>query len=71
MSKKGYEGLPPGPQCSMTIEAVKAVLYPDEKALADKYYYFVTDVNHKFYYNRTLKQHENTIASLKRQGLWA
>ena len=71
VSKKGYEGLPPGPQCSMTIEAVKAVLYPDEKALADKYYYFVTDVNHKFYYNRTLKQHENTIASLKRQGLWA
>ncbi len=71
VSKAGYEGLPPGPQCSMTIEAVKAVLYPDESALSDKYYYFVTDVNHVFYYNRTLKQHENTIASLKRQGLWA
>lgn len=71
VSKAGYEGLPPGPQCSMTIEAVKAVLYPDDEALNEKYYYFVTDTNHKFYYNRTLKQHENTIATLKRQGLWA
>ncbi len=68
--KKGYEGLPPGPQCSMTIETVKAVLYPNEKSLADKYYYFVTDTNHKFYYNHTLRQHESTISSLKRQGLW-
>ncbi len=71
VSKAGYEGLPPGPQCSMTVEAIKSVLYPDEKALSNKYYYFVTDVNHKFYFNHTLKQHENTIASLKRQGLWA
>ncbi len=71
VSDAGFEGLPPGPQCSMTIESIKSVLYPNETALADKYYYFVTDVNHKFYYNRTLRQHENTIASLKRQGLWA
>ncbi len=71
VSKAGYEGLPPGPQCSMTISSIKAVLYPNEEALSNKYYYFVTDVNHKFYYNRTLTQHNNTIANLKRQGLWA
>ena len=71
VSKAGYEGLPPGPQCSMTASAIKAVLYPDSEALAQKYYYFVTDKNHKFYYNKTLKQHESTIASLKKQGLWA
>lgn len=70
ISKAGYEGLPPGPQCSMTIEAVLAVLNPDESMFGQAYY-FVTDKNHKFYYNRTLTQHENTIAKLRRQGLWA
>ncbi len=70
VSEAGYEGLPPGPQCSMTIEAVLAVLDPDESVLGESYY-FVTDKNHKFYYNRTLSQHESTIAKLRKQGLWA
>ena len=70
VSKAGFEGLPPGPQCSATISAIKAVIEPDE-SMYDSAYYFVTDKNHKFYYNRTLKQHNNTIAQLKKQGLWA
>ncbi len=70
ISKEGHEGLPPGPQCSMTISAILAVLEPDEGTLGQSYY-FVTDKNHKFYYNRTLSQHENTIRRLRNQGLWA
>jgi len=70
-SEAGYEGLPPGPQCSMTISAILAVLEPDKEVINEGYYYFVTDKNHKFYYNRTLSQHENTIAKLRKQGLWA
>ncbi len=70
ISKAGFEGLPPGPQCSSTISAIKAVLEPDESTLGNAYY-FVTDKNHKFYYNRTLAQHNSTISTLKRKGLWA
>ncbi|MBQ2704655.1 MAG: endolytic transglycosylase MltG [Clostridia bacterium] len=70
ISEAGYEGLPPGPQCSMTISAILAVLEPDKDTLGESYY-FVTDKNHKFYYNRTLSQHESTIARLRKQGLWA
>ena len=70
ISEAGYEGLPPGPQCSMTISAILSVLEPDKDTLGESYY-FVTDKNHKFYYNRTLSQHESTIARLRKQGLWA
>ena len=61
------EGLPPGPMGSVTEEALKAALYPDETIKA---YYFVTDKNGVFYYNETLKAHEETIDDLKRRGLW-
>lgn len=70
ISKAGYEGLPPGPQCSMTVDAIKAVLNPNTEYIG-KYYYFVTDANSKFYYNATYKQHKDTINSLKNKGLWA
>lgn len=70
ISKAGYEGLPPGPQCSMTVDAIKAVLNPNTEYIG-KYYYFVTDANSKFYYNATYKQHKDTITSLKNKGLWA
>jgi UPF0755 protein len=61
-------GLPIGPICNVTKEALNAVLYPSEDL--DGYYFFVTDKNVKFYYNTTDDKHEQTIASLKRQGLW-
>ena len=54
----------------MTISTILAVLEPDKDTLGESYY-FVTDKNHKFYYNRTLSQHESTIARLRKQGLWA
>lgn len=63
--KKG--GLPAGAICNVTATALNAVLYPDE-TVGD--YYFVSDVNKKFYYNKTNEAHESTIATLKRNGLW-
>ncbi len=70
ISEAGYEGLPPGAQCSITIDALEAVLEPNEEYIG-KYYYFVTDSNSKFYYNKTYKQHKNTINELVNKGLWA
>ena len=60
-------GLPVGPICNVTIDSINAVLYPDESCKA---YFFVTDINGKYYYNLTDTAHESTIASLKKQGLW-
>lgn len=63
------EGLPPGPLCATGINAIKAALNP-EKKFDSKYFYFVTDVDFNFYYNRTLNEHDNTIYNLRMQGKW-
>jgi len=63
------EGLPPGPMCTLSEEAIKAALYP-EKSFDSIYYYFVTDTDFKFYYTRNLDEHNNIIASLRNQGIW-
>ena len=61
------EGLPPGPLCSPSIGAIKATLDPQPDF---DYYYFVTDAKMKFYYNKTLAEHNNTIARLQRENNW-
>ena len=66
----GRVGLPVGPMCTVTREAIRAVAFPNEE-YKGMYYYFVTDKNFQFYYNKTYSEHERTIANLKRQGLWA
>lgn len=70
--KKAYStyqcvGLPVGPTNCPGIDALNAVLNPAET----DYYYFVTDKNGKFYFNKTLGDHNRTIRSLVNQGLWA
>lgn len=60
-------GLPVGPTNCPGSEALNAVLNPSET----EYYFFVTDKNGKFYFNKTLADHNKTIRSLKNQGLWA
>lgn len=70
--KKAYDtysciGLPVGPTNCPGIDVLNAVLQPDDS----DYYYFVTDKNGKFYFNKTLADHNRTIRSLKSQGLWA
>ncbi len=58
------DGLPVGPITNPGLDAIKAALYPDETS----YYYFVTDVNGKFYYASTLRGHENNIAAAAKVG---
>lgn len=62
-----YEGLPPGPLCSPSLEAINAALEPDTSVEAD---YFVTDKNMKFYYTSSLDEHNSLIQRLKSEGLW-
>lgn len=61
------EGLPPGPLCSPSENAILAAVSPTENFSAT---YFVTDSEMKFYYNNSLAAHNQTIASLKKQGKW-
>ena len=67
--KAGYEGLPPGPQSCVTIDALKGVLSPNTEYIG-KYYYFVTDTESNFYYNETYSKHKNTINRLINEGKW-
>lgn len=51
-----YEGLPPGPICSPSIDAISAALYPSKTSY---YYYALTDEGvHEF--NQTLAGHNQT-----------
>ena len=61
-------GLPPGPLCSVGINAINSVLYPEENF--NGYYYFVTDSSGKFYFHKTYNEQVNTINRLKRENKW-
>lgn len=61
------KGLPPGPLCSPSLNSIKAALNPTKDF---DYYYFVTDASMKFYYNKTLAEHNSTIAKLKKENNW-
>lgn len=61
------EGLPPGPICSPGLNSIKASVYPTENF---DYYFFCTDAEMKFHYNKTNAEHEATIAKLKRENNW-
>ncbi|MDL2232034.1 endolytic transglycosylase MltG [Ruminococcaceae bacterium OttesenSCG-928-L11] len=51
------EGLPIGPICNPGIDAIKAALNPAE---TDNYF-FVTDVNGKYYYSKTTAEHDENV----------
>ena len=55
------EGLPAGPISNPGIEAIKAALYPDEEFIAEKYYFFVTDLTGKYYYGKTVAEHGKNV----------
>lgn len=61
------QGLPPGPLCSPSLNAINAALEPTENFV---YTYFVTDSNMDFYYTKSLSEHQATIKSLKQKGMW-
>jgi UPF0755 protein len=55
-----YEGggLPPGPICNPGMNAINAVLYPEET----DYYYFCSNLETgEFYYAQTLTEHEDNL----------
>lgn len=61
------EGLPPGPLCSPSKNAILAAVSPAKNFSAT---YFVTDNEMNFYYNNSLSGHQKTINNLKSQGKW-
>ena len=61
-----FKGIPISPIANPSIESIIAVLEP----LNEDYLYFVADKNRKIYFNKNLNGHNNTIAKLKREGLW-
>ena len=61
------KGLPVGPLCSPSFNSIKATLNPSKDF---DYYYFVTDASMKFYYRKTLKEHNAIIAKLKAEKNW-
>jgi UPF0755 protein len=62
-----HEGLPPGPLCAPSENAILAAVSPTPNFSAT---YFVTDSEMNFYYNNSLAAHNKTIANLKSQGKW-
>jgi len=48
-----FKGLPAGPISNPGLQAIKAALYYEDT----DYYYFVTDKSGKYYYAKTLKEH--------------
>ncbi len=61
-------GLPVGPLCSPSMEPINAALNPSVSQ--PDYYYFVTDKDMNFYYNKTLTAHQNTVNRLRNNGKW-
>ncbi|MEG0338883.1 MAG: endolytic transglycosylase MltG [Oscillospiraceae bacterium] len=56
-------GLPASPISCPGIDAIKNTLYPTENS---PYYYFVTDLNGKYYFSVTLDEHNKNIAITKK-----
>ena len=61
------KGLPPGPLCSPSVRSIRASVDPTDNF---EFYYFVTDKSMKFYYNKTLSQHNATIKKLQAENNW-
>ncbi len=60
-----HKGLPPSAICNPGLQAIKAVLNPDD----NNYYFFVTDSNSKFYFSKTANDHEKQAAAIRRNGV--
>ena len=59
-----YEGLPIGPICNPSTNAIQAALYPDESFLAEKYLYFCSKdpSTGELAFSKTLEDHEAAVA---------
>lgn len=57
-----YPGLPPGPICNPSLDAIKAVLYPQK----NNYVFFMTGNDGVMRYGRTLSEHNANVAKYLR-----
>ena len=57
-------GLPLGPICAPSVEAINAALYPDESYVAENYLYFCAKdpESGELYFSKTLQEHEQAVA---------
>lgn len=57
-------GLPLGPICNPSEEAINAALYPDETYVAENYLYFCAKdpESGELHFSKTLKEHEQAVA---------
>lgn len=57
------KGLPPGPIANPGIDAIRAVLYPEDT----KYLYFVSKNDGTHYFSKTLKEHNNAVLKYQKR----
>ena len=55
-------GLPEGPICNPGMDAINAALNPEQT----DYFYFATDKAGKYYYAKTLAEHEKNWSAIKK-----
>ena len=57
------KGLPAGPICNPSPEAINAALYPDESYVAEKYLYFCSKdpATGELHFSRTLEEHNRAV----------
>lgn len=53
-----YPGLPPTPICNPGLEAIKAVIYPEET----NYFYYLSDKKGELHYAVTWEEHQENVA---------
>ena len=58
-----YKGLPAGPICNPSPEAIYAALYPDEGFMVENYLFFCAQDPHTgtLYFSKTLAEHERAV----------
>ena len=59
-----HEGLPPSAICNPGLQAIKAVISPDD----NDYYFFVNDENGLFFFSKTASEHEKQVEAIKKNG---
>lgn len=59
-----HKGLPPGPVCSPSANAIRAALYPDEQFIRDQYLYFCSKDpgTGELHFSKTLQEHELAVS---------
>lgn len=60
-----YKGMPPGPICNPSLNALMAAIYPNEET---NYYYFVTQANGYNLYAETYSEHLKNVEQVRKES---